>query len=80
MVARQHPGEAMAEWFMEGFLDRLTDPHDAASMRVLESAVFYVVRGLISIMYRHCLALSRVDQRIPQVPTNIGCSACRAAA
>ena len=43
VVARQHPGEAMAEWFMEGFLDRLTDPHDAASMRVLEHAVFYVV-------------------------------------
>ena len=43
MVARQHPGEAMAEWFVEGFLDRLTDPHDGASMRVLEHAVFYVV-------------------------------------
>lgn len=43
VVARQHPGEAMAQWFMEGFLDRLTDPHDAASMRVLEHAVFYVV-------------------------------------
>ena len=43
MVARQHPGEAMAEWFIEGFLDRLTDPHDGASMRVLEHAVFYVV-------------------------------------
>ena len=45
MVARQHPGEAMAEWFVEGFLDRLTDPHDGASMRVLEHAVFYVVSG-----------------------------------
>ena len=43
MVARQHPGEAMAEWFVEGFLNRLTDPHDAAAMRVLEHAVFYVV-------------------------------------
>ena len=47
MVARQHPGEAMAEWFIEGFLDRLTDPHDGASMRVLEHAVFYVV-GIVS--------------------------------
>ena len=45
MVARQHPGEAMAEWFVEGFLNRLTDPHDAAAMRVLENAVFYVVRA-----------------------------------
>lgn len=47
MVARQHPGEAMAEWFVEGFLDRLTDPHDGASMRVLEHAVFYVVGDCI---------------------------------
>ena len=43
VVARQHPGEAMAEWFMEGFLERLTDPHDAASLRILDHAVFYVV-------------------------------------
>lgn len=25
VIARQHPGETMAEWFVEGFLDRLTD-------------------------------------------------------
>jgi len=54
MVARQHPGEAMAEWFVEGFLDRLTDPHDGASMRVLEHAVFYVV-GVTSRAYRSLL-------------------------
>lgn len=48
MVARQHPGEAMAEWFVEGFLNRLTDPHDAAAMRVLEHAVFYVVRIVLN--------------------------------
>ncbi len=54
MVARQHPGEAMAEWFVEGFLDRLTDPHDGASMRVLEHAVFYVV-GIASSCYPNLL-------------------------
>ena len=53
MVARQHPGEAMAEWFVEGFLDRLTDPHDGASMRVLEHAVFYVVGITSSPYHRH---------------------------
>ncbi len=53
MVARQHPGEAMAEWFVEGFLDRLTDPHDGASMRVLEHAVFYVV-GIASQPDQNC--------------------------
>ena len=25
IIARQHPGESMAEWFVEGFLDRLLD-------------------------------------------------------
>jgi murein tripeptide amidase MpaA len=28
MIARQHPGEAMAEWFIEGFLSRLLDVDD----------------------------------------------------
>ncbi len=26
LYARQHPGESMAEWWMEGALERLTDP------------------------------------------------------
>jgi len=43
IIARQHPGESMAEWFMEGFLDELTDPHNAFSNRALKEAVFYVV-------------------------------------
>ena len=30
IIARQHPGETMAEWFVEGLLDRLLDPDDAA--------------------------------------------------
>ena len=28
VIARQHPGESMAEWWMEGFLGRLLDPSD----------------------------------------------------
>ena len=28
LIARQHPGESMAEWWMEGALDCLTDPAD----------------------------------------------------
>jgi murein tripeptide amidase MpaA len=31
VTARQHPGETMAEWFVEGFLNRLLDPLDATS-------------------------------------------------
>lgn len=43
VFARQHPGETMAEWWMEGFLQRLTDPADALAQDLLRKAVFYVV-------------------------------------
>ena len=28
IIARQHPGESMAEWFVEGLLERLIDEAD----------------------------------------------------
>ena len=43
IVARQHPGESMASWWMEGFLARLLDPTDAISRRPLEQATLHVV-------------------------------------
>ena len=43
IVARQHPGESMASWWMEGFLARLLDPTDAISRRLLEQATLHVV-------------------------------------
>lgn len=43
VIARQHPGESMASWFMEGFLNRLLDQEDPVSRQALEKAVFYVV-------------------------------------
>lgn len=43
MVARQHPGEPQAEWFVEGALARLLDPFDAVSRTLLSKAVFYIV-------------------------------------
>lgn len=46
VLARQHPGESMAEFFAEGLLRRLLDPHDATACKLLREAVFYVVRGL----------------------------------
>lgn len=45
-IARQHPGESMAEWWMEGYLDRLLDPQDAVSRALLEKAVFYMVPNM----------------------------------
>ncbi len=46
VIARQHPGETMAEWFVEGFLERLLDEEDALSRSLLEKAVFYVVPNM----------------------------------
>ena len=43
MIARQHPGETMAEWFVEGFLERMLDPNDALVRKLLDQAVFYVI-------------------------------------
>ena len=46
LIARQHPGETMAEWFMEGFLERLLDGDDAVSRVLLQRCVFYVVPNM----------------------------------
>ena len=46
MIARQHPGESMAEWFIEGFLERLLDDNDALARKLREQAVFYVVPNM----------------------------------
>ena len=45
-IARQHPGETMAEWFMEGMLNRLLDPHDAISRAILNKATLYAVPNM----------------------------------
>lgn len=46
VTARQHPGETMAEWFVEGLLDRLFDQDDAVSRELLAKAVFYIVPNM----------------------------------
>jgi murein tripeptide amidase MpaA len=43
ILGRQHPGESMASWFIQGFLDRMLDEADPASRKILEQAVFYVI-------------------------------------
>ena len=45
-TARQHPGETMAEWWTEGFLERLLDPVDRAAQWLLERAVLYIVPNM----------------------------------
>ena len=46
LIARQHPGEAMAEWFVEGFLERLLDADDPVSRVLLAQCVFHVVPNM----------------------------------
>jgi murein tripeptide amidase MpaA len=46
MIARQHPGETMAEWFMEGMIQRLLDENDTVARALLEKAVLYVVPNM----------------------------------
>ncbi|MCB6182739.1 hypothetical protein LIN78_04115 [Leeia sp. TBRC 13508] len=46
LTARQHPGETMAEWFVEGAVQRLLDPADTLARELLEWAVFYIVPNM----------------------------------
>ena len=46
IIARQHPGESMAEWFVEGVLDRLLDEDDAVARKLLSNCIFYIVANM----------------------------------
>jgi hypothetical protein len=43
LYARQHPGETMAEWWMEGALDWLTDPAEPWARTLREKCRFHIV-------------------------------------
>ncbi|MBF9000938.1 M14 family metallopeptidase [Vibrio nitrifigilis] len=46
ITARQHPGETMAEWFMEGLIERLLDESDTVARSLLDKAVLYLVPNM----------------------------------
>ena len=46
VIARQHPGETMAEWFVEGMLERLLDARDPVARALLERAVVHIVPNM----------------------------------
>ena len=46
MIARQHPGESMAEWWMQGLLQRLLDPADSLARSLGALATFYIVPNM----------------------------------
>jgi murein tripeptide amidase MpaA len=43
VIAQQHPGEHMAEWFMEGLIERLQEKGDPVMDALLASADLYLV-------------------------------------
>ncbi|WP_092400934.1 MULTISPECIES: M14 family metallopeptidase [Candidatus Ichthyocystis] len=46
LIARQHPGETMAEFFMEGFIHRLLDTTDKVSSELRKLCSFYMVPNM----------------------------------
>ncbi|GAA0324009.1 M14-type cytosolic carboxypeptidase [Sphingomonas oligophenolica] len=46
LYARQHPGETMAEWWMEGALEMLTDRANPVTTALLGKATFHVVPNM----------------------------------
>jgi murein tripeptide amidase MpaA len=46
VIARQHPGESMAEWCAEGLLERLIDLDDPVTKKLRQTCTFYVVPNM----------------------------------
>ena len=46
LYARQHPGESMAQWWMEGALERLTDEEDAVARLLRQQATIHLVPNM----------------------------------
>ncbi|WP_262693963.1 M14 family metallopeptidase [Kordiimonas aquimaris] len=46
LIARQHPGETMAEWWMEGVFDYLLDEDNPVARQLLDAVHFYIVPNM----------------------------------
>ncbi|PCJ24358.1 MAG: hypothetical protein COA96_09550 [SAR86 cluster bacterium] len=46
IIARQHPGESMAQWWMEGCIERLLDENNLASKSLLEKCNLFLVPNM----------------------------------
>jgi len=46
LIARQHPGETMAEWFIEGLLEALLDRDNSQATQLLQNTAFYIVPNM----------------------------------
>jgi len=46
LYARQHPGETMAQWWMEGAIERLCDAEDSVARLLRRKATFHLVPNM----------------------------------
>jgi murein tripeptide amidase MpaA len=46
IIARQHPGETMAEWWVEGFVERLLDANETLARRLRGLACLHIVPNM----------------------------------
>lgn len=46
VIARQHPGETMAEWWMDGFISHLIQGQDEAAQTLRQKAKFFIVPNM----------------------------------
>jgi len=46
IIGRQHPGETMAEWYIEGFLESLLDSDNPTARNLLQHCRFHVVPNM----------------------------------
>lgn len=46
VIARQHPGETMTEWLVEGLIERLLDPADPVARRLAQLATLHIVPNM----------------------------------
>ena len=45
-IARQHPGETMAEWWMEGAIRKLLDVQDSLTQKILQTCDLYLIPNM----------------------------------
>ena len=46
LIARQHPGETMAQWWMEGLISRICRPSDPISREIQKIATLHIVPNM----------------------------------
>ncbi len=46
IIARQHPGETMAEWYLEGLIESLLDSNNSVARALVKKARFFLVPSM----------------------------------